>query len=150
MNGHQNTNPTEALTFMLAGKAIVSLKSLKSGDHITLKIRAVKEAKAFGPSHFVSVRTNGEDGSYAYIGVVKNGAMFERTSKSKLPSDAPAVLAARWAFANLSRNQLPPSCEIWHEGKCGRCARTLTHPESIANGIGPECARKVKPFCVAA
>lgn len=31
----------------------------------------------------------------------------------------------------------------YHEGRCGRCARRLTVPESIINGIGPECAKKV-------
>lgn len=30
--------------------------------------------------------------------------------------------------------------EVWHEGRCGRCARRLTVPESILIGIGPECA----------
>lgn len=28
-------------------------------------------------------------------------------------------------------------------GRCWRCNRTLTTPESIRNGIGPECARKL-------
>lgn len=27
-------------------------------------------------------------------------------------------------------------------GKCGVCGRTLTHPDSIASGIGPVCASK--------
>lgn len=30
----------------------------------------------------------------------------------------------------------------YHEGKCGACARKLTVPESIINGIGPVCAEK--------
>ena len=33
--------------------------------------------------------------------------------------------------------------EVWHEGRCGRCNRALTVPESIASGIGPECAKHV-------
>ena len=31
--------------------------------------------------------------------------------------------------------------EIMHEGRCCRCNRTLTHPDSIKTGIGPECAK---------
>lgn len=27
------------------------------------------------------------------------------------------------------------------EGKCGRCARRLTTPESVQLGFGPECAK---------
>lgn len=34
---------------------------------------------------------------------------------------------------------IPPSLEVWHEGRCGRCGRALTVPESIASGIGPVC-----------
>jgi hypothetical protein len=29
---------------------------------------------------------------------------------------------------------------VWHEGRCGRCGRKLTVPESIESGFGPECA----------
>jgi hypothetical protein len=29
--------------------------------------------------------------------------------------------------------------EVWHEGRCGRCGRALTVPESVERGIGPEC-----------
>ena len=31
---------------------------------------------------------------------------------------------------------LPTFIEIWHEGKCGKCGRTLTVPDSIINGLG--------------
>ncbi|MGQ4872128.1 MAG: DUF6011 domain-containing protein, partial [Candidatus Thorarchaeota archaeon] len=32
---------------------------------------------------------------------------------------------------------LPEKVRIWHEGKCGRCGRRLTVPESIESGYGP-------------
>ena len=31
----------------------------------------------------------------------------------------------------------------WHEGRCGRCGRKLTVPESIEAGYGPECINLV-------
>jgi hypothetical protein len=34
-------------------------------------------------------------------------------------------------------------CEVYHEGRCGRCNRKLTVPESIETGLGPECASKL-------
>lgn len=37
-------------------------------------------------------------------------------------------------------------CEIWHNGRCSRCGRLLTVPESIAKGIGPECENRVNLF----
>lgn len=33
-------------------------------------------------------------------------------------------------------------CTLLKEGRCIRCNRKLTHPESITSGIGPECATK--------
>lgn len=36
--------------------------------------------------------------------------------------------------------------QVWHTGRCSRCGRLLTVPESIENGIGPECATKVNTF----
>jgi len=33
-------------------------------------------------------------------------------------------------------------CTILREGRCIRCNRKLTHPDSILSGIGPECALK--------
>lgn len=32
--------------------------------------------------------------------------------------------------------------EFWHSGRCGRCGRLLTDPESIRCGLGPHCRRK--------
>ncbi len=31
--------------------------------------------------------------------------------------------------------------KLVHEGRCGRCGRTLTVPESVTEGIGPECRK---------
>lgn len=36
--------------------------------------------------------------------------------------------------------------QIWHTGRCSRCGRLLTVPESIENGIGPECASRINAF----
>ena len=30
--------------------------------------------------------------------------------------------------------------QVWHEGRCGKCGRKLTVPESLTSGLGPECA----------
>lgn len=69
-------------------------------------------------------------------------AAVERTAlESKLAGDlfAPANLSDALADALDVLGKV----EVWHEGSCGRCGRKLTVPESIANGLGPECAEKV-------
>src|ERR1019366_4832357 len=51
------------------------------------------------------------------------------------------VLAWNYLWDRVLRGLLPANLEVWHEGKCGRCGRKLTVPESIERGIGPECER---------
>lgn len=48
-----------------------------------------------------------------------------------------------WFWTRIVHGHLPDNVEVWHEGRCGRCGRTLTVPSSIETGIGPVCARKM-------
>jgi hypothetical protein len=71
--------------------------------------------------------------------MIKDG-QFRLTRSSRATLDAPSVKAFRFFFES---NRLHPELVVRHEGKCGRCGRTLTVPESIDRGIGPECAGKI-------
>lgn len=138
-DGHKLDDANSALAFLLAGKATVTLKSEKTGDHLTYQVRKWKKAKN-GTLHFVSVRTGND---FANVGVIRDGNSFSRGNKSDLEFDDKRVKGFRWAFEHLCSRQLPPKCEVWHEGQCGRCGRPLTDPESIARGIGPDCLAKM-------
>lgn len=141
----QITDPAQALKFIAAGKSTFTVKSLKSGNHITFKVK--KNKKPTGPSHFIMVRDDADGiGSYSYLGTLWNGRDFNHGVRSLLPHDGVFANTARWFFGQLKQGTLPVRCELWHEGRCGRCGRALTHPESIASGIGPEC--KAKMECV--
>lgn len=143
-DGHRITDVAHAKQFVFAGKAIFTLKSAKSGKHITFKVKKPQTKSERGPSHFVSVLDHADGtGGYSYLGVI-SGGRFELGRKSPYcgQADAPQVTGAAWLFAQLMHNRLPDQCELWHEGRCGRCGRRLTVPESIASGIGPECAQK--------
>lgn len=67
---------------------------------------------------------------------------FVHGKKSKIGKDAPSAKAFAWAWPYLAAATIPPNAEVWHEGRCGRCGRALTVPESIASGIGPVCEEK--------
>lgn len=61
-----------------------------------------------------------------------------------IPRDDPRVLAFGWLWGKLSSlTPLPANVTFHHAGRCGKCARLLTVPESIELGFGPECAGKV-------
>jgi hypothetical protein len=49
----------------------------------------------------------------------------------------------QYVINKLKLKNLPDFIEVWHEGKCGKCGRTLTVPSSIESGIGPECMKSL-------
>lgn len=142
--GHRITDPAHARTFIFAGKALFTIKSARTGNHVTLKVKAPRGKETDKP-RFVSVLDN-EDGigGYSYLGMLTEHR-FTVTRKSPYydRSTAPQVLAASWFFNQLMQGRLTEQVELWHEGRCGRCGRRLTHPESIQTGLGPECAGKI-------
>jgi hypothetical protein len=128
-----------ARQFMLGGNAVVTLQSEKTGARFTYKITAAPA----GPVSFVKVLTGQDNESnYEYVGLIK-GANFARTAKSRISGDAPSVKALEWAWKALSAGRLPETLAVYHEGRCGRCNRLLTVPESIESGFGPECSRRM-------
>lgn len=100
-----------------------------------------------GNVYFVGVLTGVDNQSnYSYIGMIDaetDTPIFRLTKKSKLSNDAQSVVAFRWFFAHAMTGELPETCEFYHAGKCCRCGRKLTVPESITDGVGPECKGKI-------
>jgi hypothetical protein len=116
-------------------------------------------------------QNNVED--YQYLGTIfpdGDGIIYRHGRKSTIGEDAPSAKGIAWLVRNLDGlieakrevakadplfgnpaaesklQQVEASLnrmEYYHMGHCGRCNRALTVPESILNGIGPECAKKV-------
>lgn len=129
----------EVLQFIYAGKAMLTVVGAK--DRFTYKIKIADD----GNLHFVSV-LNGPDNwsNYQYIGFIRDGQLI---AGKKGHPDAASYKAFAWTLAHLVKNpeQIAEPLEVWHEGKCGRCGRKLTVPESIDQGYGPECIKIVAP-----
>lgn len=145
-DGVRLANP---LPFMLAGKAIFTLRSRRTGNRFTYKV-SKKENENFW---FVSVLTGADNNNdYTYLGNISvNGPQHQRygshsfwhSKKRQISPDAPSAKAFAWAFRKLVVRAATPDLEIHHCGFCGRCGRLLTVPESVASGYGPECIGKV-------
>jgi len=135
--------PTEnTCTFMLAGNARFTVVSTKTGTRFTFRVRAAKGED--DNRHFVSVLTGSDNnGDFTYLGTIFNGDTYSHGRRSDIGFDAPSARAARWALPRLLKGEGHAQMEVWHEGRCGRCARALTVPESIASGFGPECIHKI-------
>lgn len=136
----QITEPKAALTYLLGGKSFTTLVSLKSGNRYTFKVElADKRNPTDTDTWFVSLLMGPDNwANYKYIGMIKDN-QFRWTGKSKVSKDAPSVVGFGFVFNSLQANTMC-GFEVWHEGKCGRCGKKLTVPESIATGFGPDCA----------
>ena len=132
----------EAMTFIQSGNAHFTLVSKKTETRYTFHVRESEDGRCF----FVSVLYGPDNtGDYVYAGIIRDGGP-QTTRKSKLMPDDKRWRAFVWAYTKLGTGVLPDELEIWHEGRCGRCARLLTVPESIRDGIGPECRKKSRKF----
>jgi hypothetical protein len=135
MNGHKLDNK-EALKFIFAGKSLTTFVNIKTENRFTFKTKKAKDSNLY----FVSVLSGPE--TYTYIGTTTEG-FYKHGKKSKISKDAQSVRVFEYVLNKLKSLTLPDSIEVWHEGKCGKCGRTLTVPASIKSGIGPECAKSI-------
>jgi hypothetical protein len=126
-----------ALDFIFGGKSLFTVKNPQTGNRFTFKVKKSKENDVF----FVSVLTN-SDNKYEYIGYIKLNSNFKHSTKSRITSSAMSVKVFDYVVKSLINNKLPDFIEIWHHGRCARCSRVLTVPESIESGFGPDCMRR--------
>jgi hypothetical protein len=139
---HRFQNKAEALAYALAGNATLTLQSARSGQHYTYKVRAAKDRETGEPTpgrYFVTLLTDGnaDEGEFTYLGMVQDGKFFATRASAHM-SLKPSFKAFSFFF---NQAELHPELVVFHTGRCGRCGRTLTVPESIQAGIGPECAQ---------
>jgi hypothetical protein len=132
------------LDFVMGGNSTFTVRSARTQTRYTFKIRE-REFEGSSKMHLVKVLIgqNNED-DYLLFGKVVNG-QFSLTAKAKasgITYETGYVIAIMWVLKNLFGGVEPKNTEIWHAGRCGRCGRKLTVPESIEIGLGPECATK--------
>jgi hypothetical protein len=155
--------------YIEAGRATLTLVSIKTGTRYTFGFKR-PDAKPGEPLHarpiWVSLLSGPDNESnYTFLGTcfpdvpkgdpvpVGTPFRYRHSFKSKVSGDAPSVKALSWFLAVLyigggdaaaqAQAALLAQAECWHEGRCGRCGRTLTVPASIASGFGPECIQHV-------
>ncbi len=125
--------------FFSAGRAVFTVANNK-GDHYTFRIGRRNDTQPL----FVGLLTGpNNESDYTYMGLYKPETQEVRlTAKSKYKDDTQPVKVVRWALKQVAEGkELPAGYSIKHEGRCCRCGRTLTTPESVEQGFGPECAK---------
>lgn len=139
MQPHHMQSVGDVREFILAGNATFTLRSAKTGTRFTYKIRHPEDKP-----HFVSVLTGSDNESdFTFLGTIFPDGKYKHGARAKITQEAPSAQAFGWFYSKLNQGELHPQLEVWHEGRCGRCGRKLTVPESVENGLGPECIKKV-------
>jgi hypothetical protein len=140
----------DIVKFLEAGNATVTIVSKKSGTRYTFKFSRPKvEASRSRPIWVSILSGQNNDNDYTFAGTIwinAPGYAFNLGRESTIKATAPSMLLLSWFLKHLNAGSdaaLTRQAEFWHEGRCGRCGRTLTVPGSIASGFGPECITKV-------
>ena len=137
--------------FVLAGNSIFTVENTATGGRFTFKVKLAgkpDDKASGGKVWFVGLLTGPDNTSnYQYMGAIfahDNGPTTYRiTSKSRIGSNSPSQKAFSWLFNRIvTGSALPEGVNVYHMGRCGRCGRALTVPESIRTGLGPICAGK--------
>ena len=146
----QLTDEAAIRMFILGGNATFTLKNTATQRRYTLKVKQLRDGGKATSPHFVKLMTGPDnETSYAYMGLVKNGAEYVHGGvKAKVPVDDRAHSTFEWLWRTINGKNKGgktladfPTFQFWHAGRCCKCNRKLTVPESIAAGIGPECAK---------
>ena len=134
----------EIKLFALAGRATLTIRSKSTGTRFTYKIAQPKDLRdPSKPIWFVSLLSGTDNESdYNYLGQIYADGRYQHGRRARIGEDAPAARAFHWFWQSVQHpdgEKALKLIEVWHEGRCGRCGRKLTVPESIASGFGPEC-----------
>ena len=132
---HLLTVPAQIRHYAFAGSAIFTVTS-PTGTSFTFRVRRADPRPDTAPTWFVGVLSGPDNtAAYTYLGFVREGQYIPGR---KVGQDAPSQKAATWLMPRIAAGRLPATVEFRTSGRCGR---TLTTPESIDRGIGPECWR---------
>jgi hypothetical protein len=133
-------------TFVLGGKAIFTVSNDK-GEHFTYRVNSKKDKKDETKRvYFVGLLTGPDNlRDYSYMGLLLQDEMRLLITKgSKFQGCPKSVNVFRWTMSLiLAERDFPEGYNCQHAGRCCRCAKTLTDPDSIEIGIGPDCRKKM-------
>jgi len=148
-----------ALDYILAGRAIVTLESVKDESRNTYLVEQVVDDVKDANGKVEKVRRQrwwvhllvGSDNtrSYRYLGTIdaRYGALSFRTTKGTSSNKGASAEninrigdVVRDLVLGINNSHVT---RVWHRGLCGHCGQVLTVPSSIATGIGPVCAKKL-------
>lgn len=128
--------------FVLGGKAIFTLLNTHTGRRLTYKVYKPRPTQKNEPDRLLVLVLTGPNNEtdYQFLGIIFDSTRYFRGRSSRISESAQSAKVFAWFWRTLANGGMPDYVEFWHEGRCGRCGRRLTVPESLATGVGPACA----------
>ena len=138
------------ISFLLGGKATITIKNTKTGGRFTFEVIRfkAKNGKKEEEMPFIVKVLSGpnNESDFRRLGMIfpdGDSFRFVVPAKWEIGKDAQSAKAFDWFFKRcMSGKEMPECIEVRHDGRCGRCRRKLTTPESIDSGLGPICAKR--------
>jgi len=127
-----------SLSFIMGGKSIFTAKNNETGNRFTFKVNKGDQ----GDIYFLSVLT--QPNIFEFIGTFYPSTLVKISPKSRITEQSTSYKVFNYILSHLRKGDLPKQVEIWHEGKCAKCGRSLTDPDSIKTGWGPYCRKNKK------
>ena len=118
----------------------VSMVSKRTGEHRTFRVWTQSEESDFMPGRRLVGLLSGPDNESDYIafGVLSESGDVVHLWKKHKQSEF-----FRWVSAALlDPDRFVDRVEFSFDGRCRRCNRLLTCPESVESGIGPVCSER--------
>lgn len=128
---------------VVAGNAMVTLKSLETGKHITYSVEAEPDLRHRLVYHLV------DEGSRRpmLIGWIRRRDLsfrFKKHTSVRTDGHRRAIIGWDWWWNRAAAGTTVSRLEVWGSGVCARCGRDLTDPLSSQRGIGPVCWHHVQ------
>jgi len=146
--------------FLTAGNAIFTVepasnyieanlrRDVEVKPHYTFRIQHKPAQNGYRENWFVSLLVGPQNTKdYAYVGLLdaKTGQLV-LTRKSPHDESQPIVILKRilaCLMAGEGHKIEAAGWKVHHEGRCGKCGRTLTVPSSIESGFGEDCLQSM-------
>lgn len=136
-----------ALPFMLAGKSEFTVVSMRTAVRFSFKLTKKKSTSgAAGAAEFIYFVNviHGDNSIYGgllYFDNRTEAFMFSKGKTGLVGAEDVRIKSLLYIVNNLLAKNYGIDVSIYHCGKCGRCGKKLTTPESVLTGLGPECCK---------
>lgn len=130
----------EKLFSVRTHNGFVSMLSRRTGEHRTFRIWTQSEESSFMPGRRLVGLLSGPDNESDYIAF---GVLSESGDAIHLWKKHKESAFFRWVSAALlDPERFADRVVFSFDGRCRRCNRLLTCPESVESGIGPTCLER--------